>query len=59
MGAAILAAYGLGWFKTIESCVEAFIKVDEVFEPNNENHAFMNNTIQFMKLYINKRNSLR
>ena len=38
MGAAILAAYGLGWFKTIESCVEAFIKVDEVFEPNNENH---------------------
>ena len=39
MGAAILAAYGLGWFKTIESCVEAFIKVDEVFEPNNENHA--------------------
>ena len=30
--------YGLGWFKTIESCVEAFIKVDEVFEPNNENH---------------------
>jgi len=39
MGAAILAAYGLGWFKTIQDCVESFIKVDKVFEPNQDNHA--------------------
>lgn len=39
MGAAILAAYGLGWFKTIQECVESFIKVDKVFEPNQDNHA--------------------
>ena len=37
MGAAILAAYGLGWFKTIESCVEAFIKGTRCLSPN-ENH---------------------
>ena len=38
MGAAMLAAYGLGWFESLADCVETFIKVEEVFKPNAENH---------------------
>ena len=38
MGAAMLAAYGLGWFESVADCVETFIKVEEVFKPNAENH---------------------
>ena len=34
----MLAAYGLGWFESVADCVETFIKVEEVFKPNAENH---------------------
>ncbi|MCI2955328.1 xylulokinase [Staphylococcus caprae] len=38
MGAAMLAAYGLGWYESIEACVASFIKVEEIFKPNKEKH---------------------
>ena len=38
MGAAMLAAYGLGWFKSMEDCVDAFIEYDKTYYPNLENH---------------------
>ncbi len=38
MGAAILAAYGLGWYNSIEECVEQFIQTDTTFEPNIDRH---------------------
>lgn len=34
MGAAMLAAYGAGWFGSLKECAEAFIKQDAVFEPD-------------------------
>ncbi|MCU9594281.1 xylulokinase [Caldibacillus thermolactis] len=33
MGAAMLAAYGCGWFPTLQDCAEKFLKVDKVYEP--------------------------
>jgi xylulokinase len=33
MGAAIIAAYGCGWFDSMEACAETFIKIDKVIEP--------------------------
>ena len=38
MGAAILAAYGLGWYDSIEDCVEQFIQIDTTFKPNIDRH---------------------
>ncbi|PHK49668.1 xylulokinase [Staphylococcus edaphicus] len=38
MGAAMLAAYGLGWFESMEAFVDAFIKYDKTYYPNLENH---------------------
>ncbi|WP_413377324.1 xylulokinase [Alkalihalobacillus sp. 1P02AB] len=37
MGAAMLAAYGCGWFETLKQCGDAFLQVDKEFEPNEEN----------------------
>ncbi|AIQ20557.1 xylulose kinase [Paenibacillus sp. FSL H7-0357] len=34
MGAAMLAAYGSGWFPSLGACAEAFIRPAEVFKPN-------------------------
>lgn len=33
MGAAMLAAYGCGWFESLDQCANAFIQHAEVFEP--------------------------
>jgi hypothetical protein len=33
MGAAMLASYGLGWFKSMEDCVDAFIEYDKTYYP--------------------------
>ncbi|MEJ7427804.1 xylulokinase, partial [Staphylococcus haemolyticus] len=38
MGAAIIAAYGLGWYQTFEECVNDFIQVENVFKPNTDKH---------------------
>lgn len=38
MGAAIIAAYGLGWYQSFEDCVNDFIKVENIFKPNMDKH---------------------
>jgi xylulokinase len=37
MGAAMLAAYGCGWFASLEECADAFIKRASTYSPNPEN----------------------
>src|SRR5690625_3665140 len=37
MGAAMLAAYGSGWFDTLQACADTFLKVDKEFKPVKEN----------------------
>ncbi|WP_057914657.1 xylulokinase [Peribacillus muralis] len=37
MGAAMLAAYGCGWFSTLQECAEEFLKVDKMYKPNVKN----------------------
>ncbi|AVH75398.1 xylulokinase [Weissella koreensis] len=39
MGAAILAAVGLGWFESVEQAAEQFASFGQVYEPNAENVA--------------------
>ncbi|MFG6150295.1 xylulokinase [Halobacillus sp. B23F22_1] len=48
IGAAMLAAYGCGWFASLQSCAEAFIKVDRTFEPEKEK---VEEYIQLFKIY--------
>lgn len=36
LGAAMLAAYGCGWFPTLEACAEKVVKHAESYEPNAE-----------------------
>lgn len=37
MGAAMLAAYGCGWFNSLNDCADEFLKVDKVFTPIKAN----------------------
>lgn len=37
MGAAMLAAYGCGWFNSLDACAEEFLDVVKVYEPIPEN----------------------
>lgn len=37
MGAAMLAAYGCGWFDSLDQCAEAFIKRASTYTPNADN----------------------
>lgn len=37
MGAAMLVAYGCGWFDSLQQCADTFLKVDKQFEPNQKN----------------------
>lgn len=39
MGAAMLAAYGCGWFNSLTECAEAFLKEDKRFQPDENNVA--------------------
>lgn len=39
MGAAMLAAYGCGWFDSLQQCADTFLKVDKQFVPNQDNVA--------------------
>lgn len=36
MGAAMLAAYGCGWFRSLKECADVFLKEEKVFKPNRE-----------------------
>lgn len=36
IGAAMLAAVGVGWFETVEECVTAFIQYDQSYQPNKK-----------------------
>jgi len=37
MGAAMLAAYGCGWFNSLKDCADQFLTIDKEFIPNKEN----------------------
>ncbi|MDA1476962.1 xylulokinase [Bacillus changyiensis] len=37
MGAAMIAATGLGWFPSLKDCAKVFIKADKVYRPKREN----------------------
>ncbi|WP_077624699.1 xylulokinase [Sediminibacillus massiliensis] len=37
MGAAMLAAYGSGWFNSLKECADSFLKEDKEYVPNKEN----------------------
>ncbi|KHF39105.1 xylulokinase [Halalkalibacter okhensis] len=37
MGAAMLAAFGCGWFDSLQECADTFLKVDKEFTPIAEN----------------------
>ncbi|MGD6957333.1 xylulokinase [Rossellomorea aquimaris] len=37
MGAAMLAAYGCGWFDSLKECADEFLKVEKEFIPNVDN----------------------
>jgi len=37
MGAAMLAAYGCGWFDSLQKCADIFLKADKQFVPNQDN----------------------
>ncbi|KAB8131005.1 hypothetical protein F9U64_13545 [Gracilibacillus oryzae] len=37
MGAAMLAAYGSGWFGSLKECADAFLEDAETYHPINEN----------------------
>lgn len=36
LGAAMLAAYGCGWFESLEACADQFVKHADSYEPNPE-----------------------
>ncbi|MGV3142751.1 xylulokinase [Staphylococcus simulans] len=38
MGAAMLAAYSLGWYDSLKDCAEAFIHYSKVFQPDLKRH---------------------
>lgn len=52
MGAAMLAAYGCGWYPSLKACSEVFIETAKTYLPNNENvEAYKNLFILYKKIY--------
>ncbi|MRX71771.1 xylulokinase [Bacillus lacus] len=45
MGAAMLAAYGSGWFTTLLQCADAFTSTVKTYKPNSEN------TVKYQELF--------
>ncbi|MCA1010104.1 xylulokinase [Halobacillus halophilus] len=37
VGAAMLAAYGCGWFDSLKQCADEFLQIEKTFSPNEEN----------------------
>ncbi|WP_416148765.1 xylulokinase [Salipaludibacillus sp. HK11] len=48
MGAAMLAAYGLGWFPSLKECANQFVEKSDVFTPSSTNVALYK---KIFKLY--------
>ncbi|GAE34811.1 xylulokinase [Halalkalibacter akibai] len=48
VGAAILAAYGCGWYESLEKCADTFIQQAQTYSPNPEN---VEKYQQLFKLY--------
>ncbi|MFK4998103.1 hypothetical protein ACI2OX_14325 [Bacillus sp. N9] len=51
----MLAAFGSGWFTSLQECADAFISVTEAYEPNEENVKNINNYLNCTKKCINQR----
>lgn len=57
MGAAILAAHGVGWFETLKDCVDSFIQYDNTFKPNLQNHKQYEDYFKvYQQIYNNTKN---
>ncbi|MBE4907853.1 xylulokinase [Bacillus luteolus] len=50
MGAAIIAAYGVGWYGSLEECASDFVSYDKTFEPIKENVEKYNELFNLYKL---------
>lgn len=53
MGAAMIAATGLKWYKDMASCVQQFIQIDKAFVPNKECHLSYQRYYEVYKLVYN------
>lgn len=52
LGAAMLAAYGTGWFTTLEECKKTFVKESETFYPDPEQSLIYEQSFQaYKKIY--------
>lgn len=52
VGAAMIAALGLGWFQTMQACAEQFVNYREVIEPNPEQVVRYNDIYrEYRKIY--------
>lgn len=52
LGAAMLAAYGCGWFDSLQACAAAFIRPAKTYEPNPETAAIYNELFTlYQKIY--------
>lgn len=49
MGAAMLAAYGCGWFEGLTECADQFLKIEKVYEPREEKVATYKSLYQLYK----------
>lgn len=49
MGAAILAAYGVGWFDNLNDCVKTFIQYETAFKPDESRHQQYNDYFEVYK----------
>ncbi|RLL47046.1 xylulokinase [Oceanobacillus piezotolerans] len=58
MGAAMLAAYGCGWFNSLNECANEFLKEDRVYHPIAENVEKYQTLFQLYKLVYSATESL-
>src|SRR5699024_6592679 len=60
MGASMLAAYGCGWFESLQECADAFaaLQVSKEYEPNEENVAQYTRLFKIYKQIYEKTASL-
>ncbi len=58
MGAAIIAAYGVGWYDSLEECAANFVSYDKTFEPITENVEKYNELFNLYKMVYNNTKDL-
>ncbi|WP_033826986.1 xylulokinase [Bacillus andreraoultii] len=57
MGAAMLAAYGCGWFDSLDECAETFLDQVRVYEPISENVTKYKELFKiYQEIYVNTKN---